>query len=53
MPKFKIEANVPMNELMHGLGMIDMFDPDLADFSGITGGKDLYITNVFHKGERI
>ena len=48
-PKFKIEADVPMKELLIGLGMGDLFDPDYANLSGISGNKDLYVSNVFHK----
>ena len=48
-PKFKIEADVPMKELLTQLGMGDSFDEKVADFSGISGKKDLYISQVFHK----
>lgn len=48
-PKFKIEADLPMKDLLAGLGMGDLFDADNADLSGISGNKDLYVSNVFHK----
>ena len=48
-PKFKIEADLPMKDLLAGLGMGDLFDADYADLSGISGNKDLYVSNVFHK----
>jgi len=31
------------------LGMKDMFVPDEADFSGISGKRDLYVSNVLQK----
>ena len=48
-PKFKIEADVQMKELLAKLGMGEMFDEKTADFSGISGKKDLYVSQVFHK----
>jgi serpin B len=29
--------------------MPDAFNPDLADFSGMTGGRDLFISKVLHQ----
>jgi len=31
------------------MGMTDAFDEDKADFSGMSGKKDLFITAVLHK----
>ena len=39
-----------MKDLLQGLGMVDMFDLGKADFSGISGNKDLCVANVYHKG---
>ncbi|HOW83442.1 MAG TPA: serpin family protein [Spirochaetota bacterium] len=50
LPKFKIEYAIDeVNSKLESLGMIDAFDPSAADFSGITGGRDLYISDVLHK----
>lgn len=49
LPKFKVESNFMLADQLSALGMTDAFDPDLADFSGMTGSKDLYIGAVVHK----
>ena len=49
MPKFKIEGQFELGNTLTGLGMVDAFDPDLADFSGMNGKRDLYIGSVIHK----
>jgi serpin B len=48
MPKFKIESELDLNEIMISLGMKEAFTPQ-ADFSGITGGRDLFINKAVHK----
>jgi serpin B len=49
LPKFKIESEFGLNDILKQLGMKDAFDPIKADFSGMDGEKDLYITDVVHK----
>jgi len=34
---------------LKALGMTDAFDPNRADFSGMTGNRDLFISDVIHK----
>lgn len=47
-PKFKFASNVILNETLAALGMPTAFDTS-ADFSGITGSKDLFINRALHK----
>lgn len=49
LPKFKFETKYELNDILSGMGMADAFDLPPADFSGISGKKDLYITKVIHK----
>jgi serpin B len=48
LPKFKFETSYGLNGYLIELGMIDAFI-DSADFSGINGRPDLYISSVLHK----
>jgi serpin B len=47
-PKFKIEATYSLADDLKNLGISTAFD-DQADFSGMTGYKDLRINQVLHK----
>ena len=49
MPKFEFDADFGLADTLKAMGMPLAFDPDTADFSGMTGKRDLYITNVVHK----
>jgi serpin B len=49
MPKFDFETSVDANDPLIALGMGDAFDPERADFSGITDEEELMITDVLHK----
>ncbi|MCK5458784.1 MAG: hypothetical protein KAI20_02745, partial [Thermoplasmatales archaeon] len=48
LPKFKVETSYNLNNYLIALGMNIPFT-SAADFSGITGAKDLFISNVVHK----
>ena len=48
LPKFKIETSYSLKNYLKELGMSKSFTSD-ADFSGITGAKDLFIDEVLHK----
>jgi len=49
MPKFEFESSFSLTDALSELGMPAAFDRGQADFSGMTGGKDLFIGNVIHK----
>jgi len=50
LPRFKVETgNYLLNDYLINLGMPGAFDPDEADFSGMTGLKELFISKVVHK----
>ena len=46
--KFKQEASLSLKEDLQKLGLKDMFSPT-ADFSGISGGKELHVSHVVQK----
>jgi serpin B len=48
MPKFKLESSYDLKNQLSCLGMPNAFS-NAADFSGIDGTKNLYISAVFHK----
>jgi serpin B len=49
MPKFKFEWSTGLTGGLAALGLSDAFDPASADFSGMDGARDLYISNILHK----
>lgn len=48
-PKFKLETAFSANQALAALGMATAFDPDRADFSGMSEEKGFYIGAVLHK----
>jgi serpin B len=48
LPKFKMTSQFRLSEILASMGMPDAFGED-ADFSGIDGTKDLFISAVIHK----
>ncbi len=49
MPSFEFTSSFSLKETLEDMGMTDAFDPGLADFTGFTGNRDLYISAVIHK----
>lgn len=49
LPKFKFESAFGLADQLKALGMTDAFDPDLANFTGMSERDDLYISAVVHK----
>ena len=48
MPLFEFESEFSLDKTLAGMGMPDAFD-GRADFSGMTGSRDLWISEVVHK----
>jgi len=48
-PRFKFTQRYDLSTILKSIGMKDAFDGAKADFSGIDGRKDLYISKVIHK----
>lgn len=49
LPRFKVEASYDLVATMEALGMRDAFSPQDADFSGMTGRRDLVLSKIVHK----
>ena len=49
LPKFKLTYKVALSETLKAMGMADAFSLPPADFSGMDGRKDLFISAVLHK----
>lgn len=49
MPRFKFSWELKLNDILQSMGMNQAFISNAANFSGISGGKDLYIGYVMHK----
>ncbi len=48
-PRFRIEAELPLAKSLRAMGMELAFDRAKADFSGMTGAPDLHISKALHK----
>ena len=48
-PKFKQTSQFGLADVLASMGMADAFSPAKADFSGMTGGRELFISAVIHK----
>ncbi len=49
MPKFSSESSVLLPDVLSQMGMVDAFDSNKANFSGINSEEQLFISNVIHK----
>jgi len=49
MPRFECTSSYSLPPVLSGMGMPSAFDPLEADFSGMTGGRDLFVSDVVHK----
>jgi serpin B len=49
LPKFKSEREFNLQDILQKMGMADAFNPDRADFSGMDGTQNLYLSQAVHK----
>ena len=49
LPKFELEFNQTLNQILIDLGMYNAFSPDEADFTSLRKEGNLYINEVIHK----
>jgi serpin B len=49
LPKFQMTRQLSLQDTLGAMGMPRAFDPNAADFSGMTGKRELYISAVIHK----
>ncbi|XP_047108154.1 ovalbumin-related protein X-like isoform X3 [Schistocerca piceifrons] len=49
LPKFNIEKEMQLDEILKQLGMKEIFDEKLANLSGIIGSSLLCVSQIFHK----
>ena len=49
LPKFQVTCKVLLSSILSQMGMPLAFSPEGADFSGMTGMRDLYISKVIHQ----
>ena len=49
LPKFTLESSFQLSNTLADMGMTDAFEPGIANFSGMDGADDLYISGAFHK----
>ncbi len=49
LPKFKCETKIELKDILINMGMESAFDPDIADFTNFSDGKNLCIVRVFQK----
>lgn len=49
LPRFKLEEDYDLKPFLSSMGMPDAFEPGKADFSGISSGNELMLSEVVHK----
>lgn len=49
MPKFSYQSSFGLAEILSGMGMTSAMAPGQADFSGMDGSRELFISSVIHK----
>lgn len=50
-PRFKLDFRTDLAAILESMGMSDAFKTGRADFSGMTGQRDLFIDKVIHQAQ--
>ena len=52
LPRFEFDSGVGLGDVLEAMGMVDAFDPNEADFSGMAdleaAGENLFVDGVYH-----
>lgn len=48
-PRFKSTSSFELSDVLKAMGMASAFNPPAADFSGMAGNRELFISAVLHK----
>ena len=48
-PQFILSQHFELKEVVSNLGISDLFEPHLADLSGLTSVESLYVSHIIHK----
>uniref|UniRef100_A0A3Q3J6J4 Serpin domain-containing protein n=1 Tax=Monopterus albus TaxID=43700 RepID=A0A3Q3J6J4_MONAL len=48
LPRFKMEEKYDLRNVLISMGMVDAFDGNRSDFSGMAPENDLVLSKVFH-----
>lgn len=49
LPRFKMEEEYDLNDVLMRMGMVDAFDVSRSDFSGMSSANNLVLSKVVHK----
>ncbi|KAM9332598.1 uncharacterized protein KZ484_017677 [Pholidichthys leucotaenia] len=49
LPKFKLEEQYDMKKVLVSMGMVDAFDMEKCDFSGMSSNRGLVLSDVVHR----
>jgi serpin B len=49
MPRFTFRTQLELVDVLTSLGIVQLFDPERADLSGVTTAEKLYVSDVLHE----
>ncbi|XP_070603259.1 leukocyte elastase inhibitor-like [Erythrolamprus reginae] len=49
LPKFQLEEHYDLQSYFEALGVVDVFDSDKANLSGMSGSPDLHVSKIVHQ----